>query len=601
MKSVRALLSLLLLVLFPLVVVAALVGVIALTVTVAGRTGSTPFAAKLILVPVLLGVVVAVGEVLRRRPEPPPLPELTRAQHPALWAQVDELAALAQTAPPDRIELSPEVNAAVYQTKKGRSMVIGLPLLATFTVAELRSVLAHELGHFAGGDTAASSRTLRLQVFLRTARDHAGLLLGWFYRLYYRLYLWVSSASRRDAEYAADRLSVRATDPQTAAESFRRLYQVALAWDLVEEEYLPMFPLAGARASIGEALHGVLQQNAEPIRRAADEAIATQRPAWDDSHPPTAQRIQNFRDQPTEPGTTPPDTRPAVLLVGRESLDALEGELLTQDLPLTGWPEVQARAQQVAQRERTGHLLGELRSENVIARPRLADYFALVRNRPDALHPLVSSPDQDGATGLHHLTQGLTLGALAGTPGVHTRTDWRTEVQWFAPDGSPIDLDALTSALIDPNGPPPGQLLPGAPLDQDLVSAEPTAQEAPTAAAMCLRGQGGQFFDLLLYPSGIAVLPLDLPMADRMGAARGKAYHEQRLQQLAGRPREVLLRSLGGQFVPFDRLTDLKVGRGPYRSVRFTVDGTPITLGKRDWSQDFGGAWDALRGLQQPT
>ncbi|OYO00559.1 hypothetical protein CGZ95_07940 [Enemella evansiae] len=63
----------------------------------------------------------------------------------------------------------------------------------------------------------------------------------------------------------------------------------------------------------------------------------------------------------------------------------------------------------------------------------------------------------------------------------------------------------------------------------------------------------------------------------------------------------MLLRSLGGQFVPFDRLTDLKVGRGPYRSVRFTVDGTPITLGKRDWSQDFGGAWDALRGLQQPT
>ena len=112
MKSVRAILSLLLLVLFPLVVIAALVGVIALTVTVADRTGSTPLASKLILVPVLIGVVIAIGEVLRRRPDPPPLPELTRAQHPELWAQVDELATLAQTAPPDRIELSPEVNAS---------------------------------------------------------------------------------------------------------------------------------------------------------------------------------------------------------------------------------------------------------------------------------------------------------------------------------------------------------------------------------------------------------------------------------------------------------------------------------------------------------
>lgn len=35
-----------------------------------------------------------------------------------------------------------------------RVMGLGLPLLNALTVSELRAVLAHEFGHFVGGDTS---------------------------------------------------------------------------------------------------------------------------------------------------------------------------------------------------------------------------------------------------------------------------------------------------------------------------------------------------------------------------------------------------------------------------------------------------------------
>ena len=342
-------------------------------------------------------------------------------------------------------------------------MIIGLPLLATFTVAELRSVLAHELGHFAGGDTATASRTLRLQVFLRTARDHAGLLLGWFYRLYCRLYLWVSSASRRDAEYAADRLSARATDPRTAADAMRRVYQVALAWDLVAEESLPMFELAGARASIGEALHGVLQQNDEAIRRAADEAIAAQRPAWDDSHPPTAQRIQNFLDLPPQPDSPPADTRPAVLLVGREALDALEGELLVRELPLAGWPEVQAHAHRAV-----GHAPRSSSSRPCAAKRSNGRRVEMSPHAPASGHPAHPLPQPAGHR--RHVVTAAGHGSM-GDPGLG--------VQHGQQDGIPRDLPHPQVEHLPQRALQHGLRLAGEPQVAAPVRAAPEAAAAP--------------------------------------------------------------------------------------------------------------------------
>lgn len=46
-----------------------------------------------------------------------------------------------------------ETGGGFFGRKSRRILCIGAPYLATFSVGELRSVIAHELGHYAGGDT----------------------------------------------------------------------------------------------------------------------------------------------------------------------------------------------------------------------------------------------------------------------------------------------------------------------------------------------------------------------------------------------------------------------------------------------------------------
>jgi heat shock protein HtpX len=96
---------------------------------------------------------------VKPRPFQPPGQLLRREDAPSLFAMIDEVARAAKTAPPARVYVSPmpdmfvtETGRGLFGTKSERVLCIGAPYLATFSVAELRAVLAHELGHFAGGD-----------------------------------------------------------------------------------------------------------------------------------------------------------------------------------------------------------------------------------------------------------------------------------------------------------------------------------------------------------------------------------------------------------------------------------------------------------------
>src|SRR5262249_24416072 len=89
----------------------------------------------------------------------PPGPEVVEARHPRLFAEIRAIAAASGQRMPAHVYLFSDVNAFV--TQRGgimgigsrRVMGIGLPLLRTLQVDELRAVLAHEMGHFYGGDT----------------------------------------------------------------------------------------------------------------------------------------------------------------------------------------------------------------------------------------------------------------------------------------------------------------------------------------------------------------------------------------------------------------------------------------------------------------
>lgn len=123
----------------------------------------------------------------------PPGPEITEDEQPALFAEIRAIAAATGQQMPVHVYVVAEVNAFVAQRGglmgfgSRRVMGIGTPLLRVLQVDELRAVLAHEMGHFYGGDTrlgpwiyktrGALARTVVNLERVRASTDHWIMLL----------------------------------------------------------------------------------------------------------------------------------------------------------------------------------------------------------------------------------------------------------------------------------------------------------------------------------------------------------------------------------------------------------------------------------------
>src|SRR5690349_520239 len=111
----RGLAALIVLVLFPVFVVLLIALILFAGGWVATKINSSLGSHVLLLVlPLILAVGAAVRDVLRaRKPKPLPGHELTREDHPALWAELDALATAMKQPEPDRVVTLPMVNAFV--------------------------------------------------------------------------------------------------------------------------------------------------------------------------------------------------------------------------------------------------------------------------------------------------------------------------------------------------------------------------------------------------------------------------------------------------------------------------------------------------------
>ncbi|MBV9774345.1 MAG: M48 family metallopeptidase, partial [Gemmatimonadetes bacterium] len=90
----------------------------------------------------------------------PPGPRLAPSEHPRLFGLLRSVAAQAGQEMPAEVYVIPDMNAWVAQrggvmgVGSRRVMGLGLPLLQALTVRQTGAVVAHEFGHFHGGDTA---------------------------------------------------------------------------------------------------------------------------------------------------------------------------------------------------------------------------------------------------------------------------------------------------------------------------------------------------------------------------------------------------------------------------------------------------------------
>jgi Zn-dependent protease with chaperone function len=297
---------------------------------------------------------------LRKGGDQPGLP-VTREHEPHLWQTVEDLAQRVRTAPPDEIRLVPEVNAAVSEDTRflglkatRRRMFIGLPLLQTLTVDEMRAVLGHELGHYSGAHTRLGAPVYRGRVSLiatvQGLRNHP--FVQRLFTYYAKLYLRVSQAISRRQELEADEFAVAIGGRQAMSGALRKIHDTANAWDIYVQSYLAMTGVGGNRpAAVFGGFHALMS---DPVRQAEMAALAEQPRETSpyDSHPSLADRLAAIEVLP-EPLHVP-DPRSALTLLHdpNVAVQAVEQAMWSPEA-LTGlravsWEELTAKGMYAA-------------------------------------------------------------------------------------------------------------------------------------------------------------------------------------------------------------------------------------------------------------
>ncbi len=268
---------------------------------------------------------------------------LTRSDAPGLFAMVEKLAEEAGTAPPAEVYLSDKATAFV--TEGGgtlgfgskRVLCLGVPVLDALTVDELRAVVAHELGHFRGGDTSLSglvSHTTALFQSVLEAGERpafsegsqhwsiemglgvAGVVTQIVVSVYARIYFLLTRAMSRRQELAADAWAAWASGPAALSSALEKIEILAPAYEIYLRGDVAFALQHGAMP--GDLLEGfaTFRERALPPEVEAEIRAASRSEAPDpfDTHPPIADRLRALGAMK---GAAPPgDARPALSLLG---------------------------------------------------------------------------------------------------------------------------------------------------------------------------------------------------------------------------------------------------------------------------------------------
>ncbi len=365
--AVRAAIALVLMVFFYAAAVGAIVGLILLGKLLLGLLADIRGRGVFLIAIAGGASLVAAGVVawsVLPRPDKfePPGPEITRAEQPALFAEIDRVATATAEAGPAHVYLVNEVNAFV--TQRGglmgfgsrRVMGIGLPLMRTLNVSELRAVLAHEMGHFYGGDTRLGpwiykTRGSMIRTVVNLSRAGEGsaevsevaaflfLAVQAPFRWFAEGFLWVSQAVSRAQEYSADGVAVRTEGSAAMIGGLQKTHAAAVAHQIyLRNELAPLID-RGVLPPVGEGFSCFLgtARVAELLSKVVDDELETGTQDPYDSHPPLRQRIAAAAalDGPT----VAPDERPAIsLLIEPEQYEsAAIRKLVDQRLEAVAW------------------------------------------------------------------------------------------------------------------------------------------------------------------------------------------------------------------------------------------------------------------------
>ena len=291
---------------------------------------------KLAIICILGGLTILWSVVPRWDRFRTPGPQLTREQHPKLFKALELVAGATRQAMPAEVYLVPDVNAWVMQ-RGGvmglggrRVMGLGLPLMRILNCSQFSAVLAHEFGHYHGGDT-------KIGPWIYKTRGAIGRTLNalgdrsWLqapFRCYAKMFLRVTHAVSRRQEFIADELAARTLGAKPLADGLCSVHRVGSAFDYYWHSECGPVLSAGFLPPLADGFDQFVR--AKHISERMDQHLKVQLSDGNadpyDTHPPLRDRLAAIAHLPH--GPTQEQELPAASLL--EDVSALEKELLAK-------------------------------------------------------------------------------------------------------------------------------------------------------------------------------------------------------------------------------------------------------------------------------
>ena len=235
---------------------------------------------------------------------------VSREEAPALWQKVEEIALRLGALRPDQIVvgLDPtffvtEADVACLDGKRtGRTLYCSLPLCRILTVAELSSIIGHELGHYHGEDaeysrkfypiyrgTVASLEALR-QAGRRTFRGAALLPAIAVLSYFLECFATAERGIGLQRELAADQAGILVTDTKTVAAALVKVHAFSGVWERVTQAAVGVLKEKRMLVNASKTFAGAVRESSSPSALEGLSGKELSHPT--DSHPPLSDRLQ---------------------------------------------------------------------------------------------------------------------------------------------------------------------------------------------------------------------------------------------------------------------------------------------------------------------
>lgn len=243
---------------------------------------------------------------------PPQGLKLNRRQVPQLFALVDELTTKLQAPRFHNILLNQDFNAGVVQIPRlgifgwqENYLLLGLPLMQSLSLEQLKAVLAHELGHLSGNHSRFAAWIYRMrktwmQIYerLHQSEQHgAAILFNRFLEWYWPAFNAYSFILARMNEYEADRCAAQLAGARTAAEALinvevkARFLESSFWTDIHKQVEHQVDPPDNVYSSMLTVLHNPIAE--ENNKQWLEQALA-QNTNNADTHPCLADRLKSL-------------------------------------------------------------------------------------------------------------------------------------------------------------------------------------------------------------------------------------------------------------------------------------------------------------------